>query len=76
MTEAPEVPDDPEGAAARKRRLAEVFGDVLPDTTSDERDEGSDSTDGRDESARGTPGTATRYRQHHGLRGLQTARLP
>ena len=52
MTEAPEVPDDPEGAAARKRRLAEVFGDVLPDTTSDERDEGSDSTDGRDESAR------------------------
>ena len=24
---------------ARRRRLAEVFGDVLPDTTSDERDE-------------------------------------
>ncbi|HEX6347599.1 hypothetical protein [Umezawaea sp.] len=23
--------------AARRRRLAEVFGDVLPDTTSDER---------------------------------------
>lgn len=23
----------------RKRRLAEVFGDALPDTTSDERDE-------------------------------------
>jgi hypothetical protein len=23
---------------ARRRRLAEVFGDVLPDTTSDERD--------------------------------------
>ena len=52
MTEAPEVPEDPEDAAARKRRLAEVFGDVLPETTSDERDEGPDSTDGRDESAR------------------------
>ena len=42
----------PEDEAARKRRLAEVFGDVLPETTSDERDEGPDSTDGRDESAR------------------------
>ena len=28
----------PEDDAARRRRLAEVFGDVLPDTTSDERD--------------------------------------
>ena len=30
--------------AERKRKLAEVFGDVLPETTSDERDpdEGSD----------------------------------
>jgi hypothetical protein len=37
-------PDD----AARHRRLAEVFGDVLPETTSDERDE----ADGREESAR------------------------
>jgi len=27
-----------EDEAARRRRLAEVFGDVLPDTTSDERD--------------------------------------
>jgi len=26
--------------AARRRRLEEVFGDVLPDTTSDERDAG------------------------------------
>ncbi|TIC88234.1 hypothetical protein E8D34_04650 [Nocardioides sp. GY 10113] len=24
----------------RKRRLAEIFGDALPDTTRDERDEG------------------------------------
>jgi hypothetical protein len=43
-----QVPED-EDEVARKRRLAEVFGDVLPETTSDERDEGSD---GRDESAR------------------------
>jgi hypothetical protein len=35
---------------SRRRRIAEVFGDVLPDTTSDERDPGSGegSTDGED----------------------------
>jgi len=38
--------------AERKRRLAEVFGDVLPETTTDEREPG---PDGRaDESARDT----------------------
>lgn len=31
-----------ETPAERKRRLEAVFGDVLPDTTSDERDPGSD----------------------------------
>ncbi|QGK68651.1 hypothetical protein GIY23_02955 [Allosaccharopolyspora coralli] len=38
----------------RARRLAEVFGDVLPDTTSDERRSGStgDEPEGRDESER------------------------
>jgi hypothetical protein len=30
------APDD--SAEARRRRIAEVFGDVLPDTTDDERD--------------------------------------
>jgi hypothetical protein len=35
--------------AERKRRLAEVFGDVLPETTSDERGQESDAAD---ESAR------------------------
>jgi hypothetical protein len=30
----------PETDWERRRRLAEVFGDVLPDTTRDERDEG------------------------------------
>ena len=34
----------------RKRKLAEVFGDVLPETTSDEREP----DDGREESARDT----------------------
>jgi hypothetical protein len=33
------VSGDPESDWERRRRLAEVFGDVLPDTTSDERDE-------------------------------------
>ena len=35
------MPDDvaePEPDWKRRRRLAAVFGDVLPDTTSDERD--------------------------------------
>lgn len=31
----------PEPDWQRKRRLAEIFGDVLPSTTSDERDAGS-----------------------------------
>ena len=37
-----EEPQEPAAKAEpewqRKRRLAEVFGDVLPDTTADERD--------------------------------------
>ena len=37
-----QTPDD---EVQRRRRLAEVFGDVLPDTTSDERD----AEDGRDD---------------------------
>jgi len=31
--------------AERRRRLAEVFGDVLPETTSDERDQDSRASD-------------------------------
>ncbi len=34
--ESPAGPDEP--AWQRRRRLAAVFGDVLPETTSDERD--------------------------------------
>ena len=36
------IPRDGDGAElewVRRRRLAEVFGDVLPETTSDDRDE-------------------------------------
>ena len=48
MTDLP--PDDARREAERKRWLAEVFGDVLPETTTDEREPG---PDGRaDESAR------------------------
>jgi hypothetical protein len=44
--------DDARREAERKRRLSEVFGDVLPETTTDERDAGSE---GRgDETARDT----------------------
>lgn len=35
---APEVTSEAEWR--RRRRLAEIFGEVLPDTTSDERDPG------------------------------------
>ena len=33
------APADPEPEWMRRRRLARIFGDVLPDTTADERDE-------------------------------------
>jgi hypothetical protein len=36
--EAQEEPTAPEPEWKRRRRLAEVFGDALPDTTADERD--------------------------------------
>jgi hypothetical protein len=32
-------PDDARERARRRARLAEVFGDVLPETTTDERDD-------------------------------------
>lgn len=36
----------------RRRRLAAVFGDALPDVTSDERDPAEDATDGEPASER------------------------
>lgn len=38
MSDDPPDNGDREAAAARRRRLAEVFGDVLPETTGDERE--------------------------------------
>ncbi|GGP33786.1 hypothetical protein [Saccharothrix coeruleofusca] len=37
QTPEPTGGEDAARAAARRRRLAEVFGEVLPDTTTDER---------------------------------------
>lgn len=42
-------PDEPEWR--RRRRLAEVFGDVLPETTTDERDPGGSAGEPAGESA-------------------------
>jgi hypothetical protein len=39
MSEQPGTGSEPD-KGSRRRRIAEVFGDVLPETTSDERDEG------------------------------------
>ncbi len=36
---------DPETPEERRRRLAAVFGEVLPETTSDERDPAPDTAD-------------------------------
>lgn len=44
----PGKPESPDDDATRRRRVEEVFGDVLPDTTSDEREP----DDEREESAR------------------------
>jgi hypothetical protein len=45
MTETPPEAGEstPETEWERRRRLAEVFGDVLPETTADEREPGSKS---------------------------------
>ncbi|WP_370250654.1 hypothetical protein [Nocardioides sp.] len=48
----PESPEPgPETAWERRRRLAEVFGDTLPETTSDERDPAPTGGTGTGESA-------------------------
>jgi hypothetical protein len=43
MSEPTEREAERETEWQRKRRLAAVFGDVLPDTTSDEREQGAPS---------------------------------
>jgi hypothetical protein len=53
--------DAPEDSAERRRRLAEVFGDVLPETTSDERDPGED-----DDSDKSEEWLKSQVPPHHG----------
>ena len=50
-----------ESAEARRRRIAEVFGDVLPDTTGDERD-----PDAADERRDGDNWLRAQVPPHHG----------
>ena len=51
----------PESDWQRKRKLAEVFGDVLPDTTADERD-----PDERSAARRGDTWLQEQVPPHHG----------
>ncbi len=44
-----EPEEKPESDWERKRRIAEVFGDVLPESTSDDRDPGSGPSEPADE---------------------------
>jgi hypothetical protein len=50
-----------ESAEARRRRIAEVFGDVLPDTTGDERE-----PDATDERRDGDSWLRDQVPPHHG----------
>ena len=53
-----------ESAEARRRRIAAVFGDVLPDTTADEREpEGSDDSGERSD---GDSWLRAQVPPHHG----------
>lgn len=64
MTQGEDRPEtDPETDWERKRRLARVFGDVLPETTADEREPDADP----DERARGTEAwLKAQVPPHHG----------
>jgi hypothetical protein len=59
----PESPPADEAAWKRRRRLAAVFGDVLPETTSDERDADSSATSDDDAQDRWLRGQVP---PHHG----------
>lgn len=56
---------DVHAEAARRRRLAEVFGDVLPETTSDERDPDAPTRESASESA-GEAWLRAQVPPHHG----------
>jgi hypothetical protein len=61
MSAATGRPRPEESAEARKRRIAAVFGEVLPDTTSDERD-----PEGRDDDPGGDSWLRAQVPPHHG----------
>jgi len=50
----------------RRRRLAEVFGDVLPDTTSDEREPGSAGREADADAEAGDRWLREQVPPHHG----------
>jgi hypothetical protein len=52
MTDPDDASSTEETAWQRRKRLAAVFGDVLPETTSDERDETPAATDAESPSDR------------------------
>ncbi len=62
MTGQGDPTPDAEADWERQRRLAEVFGDVLPDTTSDERDP----ADGSESAAHGDTWLKEQVPPHHG----------
>lgn len=55
-------PAEVRAEAARRRRLAEIFGEVLPTQTADDRDR----TDPREEDARGEEWLRRQVPPHHG----------
>lgn len=57
---------EPESAAARRRRLAEVFGDVLPETTRDEREPGSGDPSDPDDTSESDRWLTSQVPPHHG----------
>jgi hypothetical protein len=58
----PDTSPQPDASAeARRRRIAAVFGDVLPDTTDDERD-----SEGRDDRGDGDSWLRAQVPPHHG----------
>ena len=55
------TPRPEESAQERRRRIAAVFGEVLPDTTADERD-----SEGADDSGVGDSWLRAQVPPHHG----------
>jgi hypothetical protein len=56
----------PREKAARRRRLAEIFGDVIPEQTSDDTGEADDSTDRRTDEKAQEDWLKRQVPPHHG----------